>query len=102
MPFRGPFRGPLARRVMLPKLSKRGNTMRVIAGVTKDSSGAALGGCTVNLFLTSTNQIVATVISDADGNYSFSVASSNPYYAVSYKAGSPDVAGTTLNTLVGV
>lgn len=75
----------------------------LITGVTKDSTGAALGGCTVTLFKTIDNQPSAITTSDANGVYSFSIdGNSQARFAVSYKAGSPDVAGTTVNTLVPV
>lgn len=72
-----------------------------ISGVTKDSSGSALSNCTVLLFNTTTNTLEQTSVSDASGNYSFVVDKTRTWYAVSYKAGSPDVAGTTVNTLAG-
>lgn len=73
----------------------------IIAGVTKDSSGVALGSCAVDLFDTGTDTKIASVISDASGNYSFSVeGNSQTKYAVAYQAGAPDVAGTTVNTLI--
>lgn len=77
--------------------------LRYIAGVTKDSTGAALGGCTVKLFRTSDDVWIATTTSDGSGNYSFTVPNTaTTYYVVAYKAGSPDVTGTTVNTLLGV
>ena len=81
-----------------PPLSTKGFA---IAGVTRDSSGIALAGCTVDLYLSSTRQRVATTVSDGSGNYSFG-ATVGPYFVVSYKAGAPDVMGTTANTLTGV
>jgi hypothetical protein len=75
----------------------------LITGVTKDSTGAALGGCTVTLFKTVDNLPCCTTVSDAAGNYSFSIdGNSEARFAVSYKAGSPDVTGATVNTLVPV
>jgi len=75
----------------------------LITGVTKDSTGAALGNCTVTIFTTVDNMPRATYVSDAAGNYSISVdGNAQTRFAVSYKAGSPDVAGTTVNTLVPV
>lgn len=73
----------------------------IISGVTKDSTGAVLGSCTVKLFNTATNILEQTTVSDASGNYSFTVDKTQTYYEVSYKAGAPDVAGTTVNTLAG-
>ena len=40
--------------------------------------------------------------SDANGYYEFRTAiPAELYYVVAYKAGAPDVAGTTVNTLTG-
>ena len=97
-----------------------------ISGQTLDGSGAPLAGCIVHLFytdivgnnrfaasggvvpdLSDTSDVeVAQTVSDAGGNYSFNVnapnAAPSKYYVVAYLPGSPDVAGTTLNTLVGI
>lgn len=75
-----------------------------IRGVTKDSAGAVLGGCVVNWFDTATNVKLGTITSDANGVFEFRTAGQPPttYYLVAYKSGSPDVAGTTVNTLYGV
>jgi hypothetical protein len=74
-----------------------------ISGITRDSTGVILGSCAVSLYRTLDNQVMETTTSDpSTGAYSFStVASGSAYYVVAYKAGSPDVAGTTVNTLVG-
>lgn len=73
-----------------------------IYGVTRDSTGAVLAGCTVDLFRTSDNAFIGSATSDATGNYEFRTAGpASTYYAVAYLAGSPDVFGTTANTLVG-
>jgi hypothetical protein len=71
-----------------------------ITGVTKDSTGAALGNCVVDLMLTATDTKIATTTSDGSGNYSFG-ATAGTYYIVAYKKGVPDVAGTTVDTLAG-
>jgi hypothetical protein len=73
-----------------------------ITGVTKDSAGAVLGGCSVHLFRTADDVEVDQVVSDAgDGTYSVGTPTDDTHYAVAYKAGSPDVAGTTVDTLTG-
>lgn len=73
-----------------------------IFGVTKDSTGAVLASCTVKLFETMTDLYVESMVSGADGAYEFRSASlTKAYYVVAYLAGSPDVAGTTVNSLVG-
>lgn len=72
-----------------------------IAGVTKDSTGAVLGNCSVDLFKTDDDTKIASTSSDANGIYSIPASQYITCYAVAYKAGAPDVAGTTVNTLVG-
>ena len=72
-----------------------------IQGVTRNGSGVALGGCTVHVFLSSTDAEQGITVSDVSGNYSVSVQPSASHYCVAYLAGSPDVAGTTVNTLTG-
>ena len=72
-----------------------------ISGVTRNGQGAILGSCVVHLFLTATDVLWAVTTSDASGNYSFTVPSGSSFYAVAYLVGSPDLAGTTVNTLAG-
>jgi hypothetical protein len=71
----------------------------VITGVTRDASEVPLGGCVVNLFRTLDDSFLATTISDGAGAFTIFAVGSGPFYLVAYKAGSPDVAGTTVNTL---
>jgi hypothetical protein len=74
----------------------------IVSGITKDSTGVALASCVVQLFRTFDDKIMDEVTSNASGVYEFRSASnpSNTHYIVAYKVGSPDVAGTTVNTLV--
>ena len=90
----GPFLAAMVPMPVLPKI--------VISGITKDSAGAALGGCSVHLFRTADDVEVQEDISNGGGTYSFTVGLGQSYYVVAYKAGAPDVAGTTVNTLVGI
>lgn len=71
-----------------------------LTGTTKDSTGVALGNCVVKLFYSLTNTIAGITESDASGIFTFLVGPSLNCYIVAYKPGSPDVAGTTVNTLV--
>lgn len=73
----------------------------LVSGVTRDALGVAVGSCTVKLFNAATDVLTQTATSDASGNYSFAVDKTQTWYAVAYLAGAPDVAGTTVNTLVG-
>ena len=70
-------------------------------GVTRDVWGSALGGVTVKLFRTSDNLFVMQVVSDVFGNYTLTTPFyPDPHYIVAYKSGTPDVTGSTANTLV--
>jgi hypothetical protein len=71
-----------------------------ISGVTRDSAGVALGTCRVELYPTGRDVSIAETTSDASGNFFFDMPGTGPFYLVAYKAGSPDVAGTTVNTLL--
>jgi len=79
---------------------KLSNKLYLITGITKDSTGAILGNCVVNLFYTNTNILAGSIISDANGNFSFNISPGATMYIIAYKAGSPDVSGGTVNTLV--
>lgn len=72
-----------------------------ITGVTRDASGVALGNCVMQVFRSVDDVLVIESASDASGNYDVRVPSLEQHYIVAYKAGSPDVAGTTVNTLQG-
>ena len=76
-----------------------------IVGVTRDSNSNPLGGCTVYLYSTVSLALIAQTVSDGSGNYTF-VGPKSPaggsFFVVAYLPGSPDVAGTTINTLVPV
>ena len=78
---------------------------RYITGVTRNASGQAIGGVTVILFNTATNQPYMTTTSDPFGNYTVYHPDTQNCYVISYFAGSanslPEIAGTA-NTLVGV
>ena len=74
-----------------------------ITGVTRDSTGSALGSCTVDLFQTGGDIFVGSTTSDGSGNFTIVTPNNaGTFYLVAYKAGSPDVAGTSVNTLVAV
>lgn len=77
--------------------SPGGSLNTALSGITRDSAGAVLGLCRVDLC--KNNTIRQSITSDAVGNYSFVNPGSGPFFLVAYKQGSPDVAGTTVNTL---
>ena len=73
-----------------------------LSGLTKDSSSALLGDCTVHLFYTNTDQFISAQQSDPTAaTWSFKIGpGAGPFYAVAYKPGGTDVFGTTVNTLM--
>lgn len=73
-----------------------------LSGVTRNLRGQPLGGVTVDIFDTATNTFQGTSVSDGSGGYTVIIGTGSNCYAVGYLTGSPDVAGTTLNTLVPV
>ena len=75
-----------------------------ISGVTRDSSGVALASCRVDLFQADAFRTrIATTTSDGSGNFSLTVSqNSGAFFLRAYKSGSPDVAGTSVDTLTAV
>jgi hypothetical protein len=68
---------------------------------TKDGAGTMLPSCTVELYRADTDIGVDKKTSDANGAVEFRSATPDKFhYMRAYKTGSPDKAGTTLNTLV--
>lgn len=87
----------LLHRVALGAASRVG-----FVGITRDQYGAPVGSCVVQLFRTSDDLLIMENTSDSSGNFLLqSWYSPDTHYIVAYKAGSPDIFGTTVNTLVG-
>ena len=86
-----------------PEITKGMNSRFGIAGTTRDQYGSAIVSCTVKLFRTSDDSLVSQIVSDATtGAYLLSTQYyPDTHYVVAYKAGSPDIAGATVNTLIG-
>lgn len=82
----------------------RGNQIiHTLSGVTRDSAGAVLAGCVVDMFRTTDDVLVGATISDGAGVYTLPVSGpGGPFYLVAYKVGVPDVAGTSVNTLIAI
>jgi hypothetical protein len=74
-------------------------TLYKIQGVTKDSGGNPLGGVTVELFRTLDDTKQNSVVSDDAGNYLLMTRYPDAHYIVAFK--SPNLAGSTVQTLVG-
>lgn len=72
-----------------------------IQGITCTAAGgAALGACTVDLFVFGANRVILTTTSDASGNFRFDTTVTGPFFIRAYKAGTPDLAGVTVNNLM--
>lgn len=74
----------------------------VLTGVTKDSTGAPLGSVVIDFFDSVAKTLIASTISDSAGSYTVDLPASAVVQGVAYKAGAPDVAGVTVNTLTPV
>ena len=71
-------------------------------GVTRDSFGSALGGCTVLLFRTSDNVLQDSTTSDTNGAFLLNTAYyPDAHFLVVRKTGTPNVSGATDGTQVG-
>ena len=79
-----------------------GAKMNCIVGQTLDQYGNPLPNCIVQGFLTTNDVFVGQVTSDNGGYYKLPTPYGTAvlHYLVCYKAGVPDVAGTSVNTLV--
>jgi len=74
---------------------------RFLRGTVQDSVGSPVAGALVQGFVTSTDAYVGEVQSNLDGTYVLGTETlpGVAHYLVAYKPGSPDIAGTTVNTL---
>lgn len=74
---------------------------RFIRGITKDSGGTAISDVIVQGFVTATDAYVGQDVSRTDGTYTLGTETlpGVQHYLVAYKPGSPDIGGTTVNTI---
>lgn len=79
-----------------------GAQAKKVIGLTLDSVGAVCANAIVQGFVTATDAYVGEVTSDTGGYYELPTTNAGAHYLVAYKAGSPDIAGTTVNTIVPV
>lgn len=72
-----------------------------LRGTCVDASDVSVANAIVQGYVTATDAYLGEVQGNTDGTYSLGVEASKatPCYLVAYKAGSPDIAGTTVNTL---
>ena len=79
--------------------------MWTLTGVTMDSTSIPIGSCQVDAFRSDSDTFVGGAVSDPGagahrGVFSIPVGSnSSTFYLVAYLPGTPDIAGTTVNTL---
>jgi hypothetical protein len=76
------------------------NSPYYLTGYCKDTNNNPLGGAVVQAFVTSTDQYVAETVCDDRGFYQVPCQSTVAHYLVAYYPGSPDKAGSSVNTLV--
>jgi hypothetical protein len=76
-------------------------TKRFIKGTCLDNNLVPISGCIVQGFVTATDAFVGEVTSREDGSYDLGTETipGVAHYLVAYKPGSPDIGGTTINTL---
>lgn len=81
--------------------ASRGNgATKFILGQCKDANGDGVSGAVVQGFVTATDSYVGETQCDSYGNYELGTVNPGvPHYLVAYRAGAPDIAGTTVNTL---
>lgn len=76
------------------------DSQKYIIGQVKDASGNPAASATVKSFITSTDVIDGTAISQSDGWYQVPAATQTvAHYIVAYLPGGTPTAGTTVNTL---
>jgi hypothetical protein len=90
----------IGNRFAPPPQESGGQQMRKFIGITRDSAGNTLGNAVVHVYLTNNDQFLRLLNSDSGGYFeACSEYQGVNHYLVAYKAGSPDIAGTTVNTL---
>lgn len=76
------------------------NSPYYLQGTCKDSLGNALGGAIVQAFTTADDLFVSQIACDDRGVYMVPCQTTAAHYLVAYYPGSPDKAGSTVNTLI--
>jgi hypothetical protein len=71
----------------------------VITGKSRDGNGSPMGTCIVKLFRTADDSLQDSTTSDGSGNFRVTTPWYEVHYLNMYKAGSPDIYGTTPNTI---
>jgi hypothetical protein len=96
----GPQRNNYRSYKTVPFRTSKAHAKWMLTGQTRDSSDVAVPNAEVHLFTTGDDRLVEEMFSDGSGNFIFTQIPGNGiYYIVGYKVGTPDIAGTTINTL---
>ena len=76
-------------------------TQNFIMGRCKDSVGNGVSGAVVQTFRTADDTLISETNADSNGYYEAGTPqpAGTQHYIVAYRAGAPDIAGTTVNTL---
>jgi hypothetical protein len=98
---------PMMKPALYGVFNDGSNIRFTVSGITRDGSGVALGGCSVEALrvdkmhpaVRQENALVAETVSDGSGNFSLDVPANVAYMLIGYKVGSPDVAGVTVNVV---
>jgi hypothetical protein len=98
MPIIGGFAVGLLPNIFSDKTVSQ-SSRYLISGVTRDSAGNPLAGCTVEVYEAVNKLFRGSTISDVNGNYAVEIAGDRgiTFRAVADLAGAP--AGVTINTL---
>jgi hypothetical protein len=77
-------------------------SLNFFRGTCKDNSAVAVANAIVQAFRTDTDAFLGQVQGNNDGTYTLGVelGKATACYLVAYKAGSPDITGATVNTLL--
>lgn len=77
-------------------------SLKFIMGRCLDVSSNGVSGAIVQGFVTATDTYVRETTADSNGYYELGTEyPATNHYLVAYRAGAPDIAGTTVNTLQG-
>lgn len=87
--------------IMPPPNPSGGNGRLGFNGFSRDASGGVIAGVTVKCMLTATDTKQSEAVSDANGLFVVSTSEAGGHYLIFYKTGTPDISGTTVNTLLG-
>jgi hypothetical protein len=71
-----------------------------ITGIARDVYGSPLANVELTLFKTDDDTKQDQKFSDAFGGYTLTTPYYQAHYIVAYKTGSPDITGTSVNTLI--